>query len=228
MVERREGPGLETSLRQWRARVRRPRRAVGRSRRAREDPAVAVPTTRRCSSARAWTRAVALGRAVPPRMPRVARHREHRAGPPMALLAPAACSCAPAPWDRVRRIDAGHPAPVHGQGGVRVRARGLGPLPSLRSRARRRPCGALASSPRSRRADRLAGANFVPSDELRRRYRFTAELAKRAEAKGVAFLTGREIRGLRATDKGATAVVAEGPAGEETIAGDAFVVALGS
>ena len=76
--------------------------------------------------------------------------------------------------------------------------------------------------------DRLAGAIFVPSDETGDAHRFTAELAKRAEAKGVAFLAGREIQGLRATDKGVTAVVVKGPAGEEAIAGDAFVVALGS
>ena len=48
------------------------------------------------------------------------------------------------------------------------------------------------------------------------------------QAKGAQFLCDREIRGLRATQKGVSGVVVAGPGGEETIAGDAFVVALGS
>jgi len=76
--------------------------------------------------------------------------------------------------------------------------------------------------------DRLVGATFVPSDESGDAHKFTTGLAKLASGRGVSFLTGREIQGLRATDKGVTGVVVKGPEGEETIAGDAFVVALGS
>lgn len=75
---------------------------------------------------------------------------------------------------------------------------------------------------------RLAGATYVPSDESGDAHRFTVALAKLAEAKGALFLTRREVQGLRATDKGVTGVVVRGEAGEETVTGDAFVVALGS
>jgi D-amino-acid dehydrogenase len=76
--------------------------------------------------------------------------------------------------------------------------------------------------------DRLVGATFVPSDESGDAHRFTTGLAALAQSRGVTFLTGRTILGLRATDKGVSGVVVAGPEGEETIAGDAFVVALGS
>lgn len=75
---------------------------------------------------------------------------------------------------------------------------------------------------------RLAGATFVASDESGDAHRFTVALAKLAEAKGAVFLTGREIQGLRATEQGVTGVVVKGEGGEETVTGDAFVVALGS
>jgi D-amino-acid dehydrogenase len=77
-------------------------------------------------------------------------------------------------------------------------------------------------------AARIVGATYTPSDESGDAYLFTVELARRAEARGVRFRNGCEIRGLRATEKGVTGVVVSGPAGEETIAGDAFVVALGA
>jgi D-amino-acid dehydrogenase len=77
-------------------------------------------------------------------------------------------------------------------------------------------------------ASRIVGATYTPSDESGDAYLFTAGLAKLAQAQGVQFLCGREIRGLRATEKGVTGVVVAGPGGEETVAGDAFVVALGS
>ena len=77
-------------------------------------------------------------------------------------------------------------------------------------------------------AARIVGATYTPSDESGDAYLFTVNLARMAEAKGVRLRTGCEIRGLRATAKGATGVVVAGPAGEETVAGDAFVVALGA
>jgi D-amino-acid dehydrogenase len=77
-------------------------------------------------------------------------------------------------------------------------------------------------------APRIVGATFTPSDESGDAYLFTVELAKRAGARGVRFRNGCEVRGLRATAQGVTGVVVSGPAGEETIAGDAFVVALGA
>jgi len=77
-------------------------------------------------------------------------------------------------------------------------------------------------------APRLVGATWTPSDESGDAYLFTTRLAGLAEAKGVRFLAGREIRGLRATPEKVAGVVVAGPGGEETLAADAFVVALGS
>ena len=77
-------------------------------------------------------------------------------------------------------------------------------------------------------AARIVGATYTPSDESGDAYLFTAALARLAQEKGAQFLCNREIRGLRATQKGVSGVVVAGPGGEETIAGDAFVVALGS
>jgi D-amino-acid dehydrogenase len=76
---------------------------------------------------------------------------------------------------------------------------------------------------------RIVGATFTPSDESGDAYVFTVKLATLAAAKGVRFRYGREIRALRPGDKGVTAaVVASADGGEETLAADAFVVALGS
>ena len=77
-------------------------------------------------------------------------------------------------------------------------------------------------------APRIVGATYTPSDESGDAYLFTARLAQLAREKGVEILCSREIRGLRGTPEGIKGVVVAGPAGEETIAGDAFVVALGS
>ena len=74
-------------------------------------------------------------------------------------------------------------------------------------------------------AARIVGATYTSSDESGDAYLFTAALAKLAQEKGAQFLCSREIRGLRATQKGVSGVVVAGPGGEETIAGDAFVVA---
>lgn len=77
-------------------------------------------------------------------------------------------------------------------------------------------------------ASRIVGATYTPSDESGDAYLFTAGLAKLAEAKGVRFRTNCEIRALRATDAGVSGVVVRDSGGEETIPGDAFVVALGA
>jgi len=77
-------------------------------------------------------------------------------------------------------------------------------------------------------AARLVGATYTPSDESGDAYLFTANLARLAQEKGVRFRTGTEVRGLRATENGVSGVVVSGPAGEETITGDAYVVALGA
>ncbi len=77
-------------------------------------------------------------------------------------------------------------------------------------------------------AARIVGATYTPSDESGDAHLFTAGLAGLAQAKGVAFRYSREIRGLRGTAEAIAGVVVAGPQGEETIAGDAFVVSLGS
>jgi D-amino-acid dehydrogenase len=77
-------------------------------------------------------------------------------------------------------------------------------------------------------ASRIVGATYTPSDEAGDAYLFTTRLADLARARGVRFLTGREIRGLRATPERVSGVVVAGPDGEETLAADAFVVSLGS
>lgn len=80
----------------------------------------------------------------------------------------------------------------------------------------------------SHAAARIVGATYTPSDESGDAHLFTAGLAGLAQAKGVAFRYSREIRGLRGTAEAIAGVVVAGPQGEETIAGDAFVVSLGS
>lgn len=77
-------------------------------------------------------------------------------------------------------------------------------------------------------ASRIVGATYTPSDESGDAHLFTANLAKLAQACGVRLRTGCEILGLRATGQGVTGVVVRGPAGEDTVTGDAYVVALGS
>ena len=77
-------------------------------------------------------------------------------------------------------------------------------------------------------AHRLVGATYTPSDESGDAHLFTQRLAALATEKGVAFRFGCEIQGLKATDKGVSAVVVRGEAGEETLAADAFVICLGS
>ena len=77
-------------------------------------------------------------------------------------------------------------------------------------------------------ASRIVGATYTPSDESGDAYLFTARLAELAQARGVRLRMGHEIRGLRATRDGVSGVVVAGAEGEETLAGDAYVVALGA
>jgi D-amino-acid dehydrogenase len=77
-------------------------------------------------------------------------------------------------------------------------------------------------------AARIVGATYTPSDESGDAYLFTSALAKLAEARGVRFRTGVQIQALRTGTNGISGVAVAGAGGEEVIAGDAFVVALGS
>lgn len=70
----------------------------------------------------------------------------------------------------------------------------------------------------------LAGGLLSPEDESGDAQRFTAELAKLAEAKGVRFRSGVKVQRLEASGGRVTRVITD--AGEETA--DAFVLALGS
>ena len=76
---------------------------------------------------------------------------------------------------------------------------------------------------------RLVGATYTPSDESGDAWLFTTRLARLCEEKGVSLRYGHAIQGLRMRDGRVSGVVVQGPdGGEETLAGDAYVVALGS
>ena len=81
--------------------------------------------------------------------------------------------------------------------------------------------------------DRLAGGIFTATDESGDARRFTQELARLAEARGVAFRWGITILSL-ATEGNAVSGLrcrsgtGDGPSRRETIAADAYVLALGS
>jgi len=77
-------------------------------------------------------------------------------------------------------------------------------------------------------AARIVGATWTPSDESGDAYLFTRGLADLAQSAGVRFLFSREIRGLKGTPEKVTGAVVAGAQGEEPLAADAFVVALGS
>jgi len=70
----------------------------------------------------------------------------------------------------------------------------------------------------------LAGGLLSPEDESGDAQRFTAELAKLAEAKGVRFRSGVKVQRLETSSGRVTRVITD--AGDETA--DAFVLALGS
>lgn len=86
--------------------------------------------------------------------------------------------------------------------------------------------GCVALEPALARVARdLVGGMFSPDDESGDAYAFTVGLAEKAHERGVVFLWNETISRLRAVGDTITAV--ETASGEE-IAGDVFVVALGS
>jgi D-amino-acid dehydrogenase len=77
--------------------------------------------------------------------------------------------------------------------------------------------------------DQIAGATYTQTDESGDAHKFTVNLAKLAEGKGVRFLYGRTIRKLDRDSSGITGVVVANPDGRtEVLTADAYVVALGS
>jgi D-amino-acid dehydrogenase len=77
--------------------------------------------------------------------------------------------------------------------------------------------------------DRIAGATYTETDESGDAYKFTLNLARMAEAKGVKFLYGRSIRKLDRDGSGVTGVVVSHADGRnEVMTADAYVVSLGS
>ncbi|HYC37436.1 MAG TPA: D-amino acid dehydrogenase [Usitatibacter sp.] len=76
---------------------------------------------------------------------------------------------------------------------------------------------------------RIAGALFTADDESGDAHMFTRNLAALAEGKGARFLYRRSVQGLRMGDSEVKGVVVrEGGGSEETLTADAYVVALGS
>jgi D-amino-acid dehydrogenase len=87
-------------------------------------------------------------------------------------------------------------------------------------------------------SDRIVGATYTATDESGDAHKFTVGLAKLAQGKGVKFLYGRSVRKLDRDPGGITGVVVSpaplaagrggGDFGEEVLTADAYVVALGS
>ncbi|HUP31156.1 MAG TPA: D-amino acid dehydrogenase [Usitatibacter sp.] len=76
---------------------------------------------------------------------------------------------------------------------------------------------------------RIVGATYTATDESGDAHKFTRELARMAEAKGVKFLYGRTIQAMGvAGGEVAGVVVKHGTEPDETLHADAYVVALGS
>jgi D-amino-acid dehydrogenase len=76
--------------------------------------------------------------------------------------------------------------------------------------------------------DLLVGGDYTPSDESGDARKFTLALAERARAAGVEFHYGATVERLNADDDRISGVVLRGAAGEQVLAADAYVVALGS
>ena len=70
----------------------------------------------------------------------------------------------------------------------------------------------------------LSGAILYPDDESGDAFKFTREVAKRALARGVAFVFGRKIIGLQRSDDRIVAAMTDHGA----VSGDLYVLALGS
>ena len=76
---------------------------------------------------------------------------------------------------------------------------------------------------------RIVGATYTATDESGDAHKFTRELARMAEAKGVKFLYGHDIQAMGvAGGKVAGVVVKRGSEPDETLQADAYVVSLGS
>jgi D-amino-acid dehydrogenase len=77
--------------------------------------------------------------------------------------------------------------------------------------------------------DRIVGATYTTTDESGDAHKFTANLARMAQAKGARFLYERAIQGLRFAQGRVEGVVVRDAKGEdETLKAVAYVVALGS
>jgi len=77
--------------------------------------------------------------------------------------------------------------------------------------------------------DHIAGATYTETDESGDAHKFTVNLAKLSEGKGVRFLYDRTVRRLDRDSSGVTGVVVSHADGRnEVLTADAYVVALGS
>lgn len=72
--------------------------------------------------------------------------------------------------------------------------------------------------------ERIIGGVYTPGDESGDAYKFTAELARRAQQKGVRLLSGKTVKALHTAGDSIEAVELEG----ERLQADAYVVSLGS
>jgi D-amino-acid dehydrogenase len=76
---------------------------------------------------------------------------------------------------------------------------------------------------------RIVGATYTPTDESGDAHKFTRELARMAAARGARFLYDRTIRAAATHGDRVTGIVVKhGEGGDTTLAADAYVVALGS
>src|SRR4051812_16806046 len=76
--------------------------------------------------------------------------------------------------------------------------------------------------------DRIVGATYTPSDESGDAHKFTVNLAALCEARGARFLYGRTIIGVRHAGGDVEGVVVRQDGEETTLKADAYVVALAS
>jgi D-amino-acid dehydrogenase len=77
--------------------------------------------------------------------------------------------------------------------------------------------------------DKIVGATFTATDESGDAYKYTRELARMAEARGVRFRYGHAIQAIgTAADEVIGVMVKRGSEADEKLTADAYVVALGS
>ena len=75
---------------------------------------------------------------------------------------------------------------------------------------------------------RLAGGTYTPTDESGDAYKFTEALAERAAALGVEFRFNSTVDRISISGGRIAGVIVSGPAGNQLLNADAYVVALGS